>query len=203
VNGYGTVSMVEVMTKRIPAFRPNVVVFVAHPEDASRTINVLGKSIGSGVAPGYPYLRSLIEQRGLTPGSPRAAVERQLSGDWQSIVGWTYRQVADEARKEGIIPVWVYVPGVLHTGMDDRDHALIRMAREANFAKVIVLDPYKAQQKSELVVAPWDHHPNAKGHRLVAEALYGALTKADTWQALFGANAQAAPSETAFRRRRN
>ena len=52
---------------------------------------------------------------------------------------------------------------------------LADLAAEAGFAIVNLSDVYDNQNREALRVAEWDWHPNAQGHRLLAERLYTAL----------------------------
>ncbi len=49
------------------------------------------------------------------------------------------------------------------------------VAEEAGFIVLDLSDAYDNQDLDSLVVAYWDKHPNAKGHRLIAEDLYRKL----------------------------
>jgi hypothetical protein len=39
-----------------------------------------------------------------------------------------------------------------------------------------LFDVYPASQRAALRVTPWDDHPNAAGHRLIADRLHRELT---------------------------
>jgi lysophospholipase L1-like esterase len=52
---------------------------------------------------------------------------------------------------------------------------LSRLAEESGFIVLNLSGAYENQDEESLVVAYWDKHPNAKGHRLIAEHLYRAL----------------------------
>jgi hypothetical protein len=53
------------------------------------------------------------------------------------------------------------------------------MARDAGFRIVDLSGLYGDLDRERLVVAPWDAHPNAEAHRLIAELLYERLRAAD------------------------
>jgi hypothetical protein len=52
---------------------------------------------------------------------------------------------------------------------------LNRYARDAGFVILDVSDVFKTHDAAKLTLAPWDAHPNVKGHELLADALYRAL----------------------------
>jgi hypothetical protein len=58
-------------------------------------------------------------------------------------------------------------------------HHLTGLATEAGFSVVNLTNAYANHDLETLIVAPWDRHPNAKGHQLIADHLYEAIqTKA-------------------------
>jgi lysophospholipase L1-like esterase len=64
----------------------------------------------------------------------------------------------------------------LENALRDEEIAhLSRVAEEAGFVILDLSDAYDNQDVESLVVAYWDKHPNAKGHRLIAEDLYRKL----------------------------
>ena len=49
---------------------------------------------------------------------------------------------------------------------------LIDFARGAGFITVDLSDIFRFFSTDELRVAPWDWHPNAKGHQLIADNVF-------------------------------
>jgi lysophospholipase L1-like esterase len=56
---------------------------------------------------------------------------------------------------------------------DISDH--LRMAKEAGFLIVNPSDLYENKDVASLRISDWDLHPNAAGHRLIADRLYKEL----------------------------
>jgi hypothetical protein len=73
--------------------------------------------------------------------------------------------------------VWVYLPGVLEQTerAAERKQMLMDMARHAGFRIVDLTGLYGDMNRDELVVAPWDAHPNERAHELIAAMLYERL----------------------------
>jgi hypothetical protein len=51
----------------------------------------------------------------------------------------------------------------------------MRLAREAGFTILQLSGVYDGVSLRSLKIAPWDAHPNAVGHRLIADRLYALL----------------------------
>jgi hypothetical protein len=52
---------------------------------------------------------------------------------------------------------------------------LLRIARDAGFVTLSLHDVYGDIDRDDLKLAPWDSHPNAVGHRMIADRLYEVL----------------------------
>jgi hypothetical protein len=73
---------------------------------------------------------------------------------------------------------------------DEVIQATTALARSAGF--VVIDEPFHAYENvdnEQIIVAEWDSHPNARGHRILADALYQALVQHRG--EVFGAPAQA------------
>lgn len=80
------------------------------------------------------------------------------------------------ARAMGAVPVWIYVPVVEADDLAS-PRGLRRLAEEAGFIIWDLGGTYAGHDPSELRLATWDTHPNARGHLLLSQALYARLTE--------------------------
>ena len=51
----------------------------------------------------------------------------------------------------------------------------LRAIQAARLPVIDLFDVFPEAERPALRVAPWDDHPNAAGHRLIADRLYGQL----------------------------
>jgi hypothetical protein len=87
------------------------------------------------------------------------------------IVRGVYRDLVDECRRRGVLPVWVYlpIPGVTNTPAQAA--AFADLARDAGFT-VVSLDGWVGRYSAADVLLSVDgHHPNPLGQRLIAGRL--------------------------------
>ncbi len=172
VNGYSIVSVVEHLEHQVLPFAPHVVAVVGHPEDPGRAVYMLAKSLAMGYQPTDEYLRALLTKADINENDPRNWIERKLAPFGEDLTRWSYQRIVSIARANGAEPWLIYLPGVLQTSIGELDSGLVAMADKAGFRTIPLFDVYSATlDRSALMVAPWDAHPNADGHRLVAAAL--------------------------------
>jgi hypothetical protein len=51
----------------------------------------------------------------------------------------------------------------------------VQIAQAAGFVMIDLQDVYRGQKVESIRLADWDHHPNARGHRVIAERLHAGL----------------------------
>lgn len=94
----------------------------------------------------------------------------------EEMLDWLYTRFAEICRQQGIRPVYIYTPVVHKLEKDiEKETQFMNAAKAAGFAIVDVSDAYENHPVETLRVAEWDMHPNAEGHRLLADRLYQAL----------------------------
>jgi len=149
----------------------------------------LAERVSAGADLPYPDLVELARQAGAGPGVTRAETERLLQPVATQILSWTYRRIVEDSRAHGILPVWIFMPTLENTLREEEITHLNRLAEEAGFIVLDLSHAYDNQDLDSLVVAYWDKHPNAKGHRLIAEDLYRKLQEKPEEIPLFQHNA--------------
>jgi hypothetical protein len=79
--------------------------------------------------------------------------------------------MVETCRANGITPVYVLLPMTYQhlTSRNVTDD--MAMAKDAGFVTISLADVYRGYRTKDLEIASWDDHPNALGHKLIAEAL--------------------------------
>ncbi len=198
VDGYSLPQQLALLEDRVFAFSPDVVIATHYKDNRDMTEGFLLKLSDQGIPVTEPTIRTLMDDAGLLdPG--RAGVPlphrflRRAAGALGLETRMPYgeararaRRVADEVliasfrrfaamtRARGITPVVL----ALNVVFDDvpAEIPLRRSLDEANLPVFDLFHVYPDDRLPELRVAPWDDHPNAEGHRIIANALYSELT---------------------------
>lgn len=179
MNHYSPLAHVEVMKRKVVRFHPDAILLFAHPEDVGVTMRLFAQALRQGVQPDYQFLVDLARKADIDQKTPRSIAERRLISHWPSMIEWAYREIANECQKRGIRPVWVLQQQILSDSSSPDAVRLTEMARNAGYTVLTLEGVYKGPDPNTLVVAPWDAHPNALGHQMLAQGLFLRLKNLD------------------------
>jgi hypothetical protein len=109
---------------------------------------------------------------------PEEMIERRLQPYGDELYEWAFLRFAQQCKQRGIHPLVVYRPAPLDfQGSEPAKRSEVtRLARAAGL-EVIDLSPAfdSVANRNTLIIAKWDHHTTAFGHRLLAGKLYDRL----------------------------
>jgi len=173
VAGYHIIQQLALFENKVLDFRPNAALFAAHVRDEYRTADYLGEIAGLEMP--YEELQSILQRAGILEKLKSSNAKKLLDPYKYEIMSWAYSRVVQRCRERGILPIWMCLPAA--PGRSNATHAteLIRVAEQAGFVVLNLTAVYDHGKGAYLQLAPWDKHPNAKGHRLIAEELYEQL----------------------------
>ena len=196
VDGYSLPQQVALLQDRVFAFSPDVVVATHYVDNRELTTGFLLKVLDRRMEVPPGELRDLIDGAGLlghSVGIPvPSAWARALAGlvgvDTRipygeaqarahqvsnAVLAASFRQFASVTRAHGAVPAVL----ALNVVIDDPPAEMPMGAeiRAAGLPLIDLFDVYPAGRRDQLRVAPWDDHPNAEAHRLVAARLAPAL----------------------------
>ncbi|MBI1968194.1 MAG: hypothetical protein HYS40_09400 [Gemmatimonadetes bacterium] len=175
VGDYTPLQQVMLLERKVFTFRPNTVFLVAGPAESAETIRRLALIVRLGVHVPYDFLRETVQAAGVDSATPLLEAERRLKPHETRILAWAYGRIAALSRERGITPVWMYLPMPGDATSLEEVTALTALAHGAGFRMADLSDVYAGHDLATLQVAAWDRHPNAAGHRLIADRLYAAL----------------------------
>lgn len=174
VPGYQPPQQLMILDKAF-SFAPNALLYVATGREASRAASYLAEVSAKSIAVPFAPLRDILAKAAVAPKTAENIGTRRLMPFRSEILAWSYRRIVDECRRRGVVPMLMFLPQVEHGDWVEETPEILRIAREAGFAIADLSDVYRGHDISTVRVADWDNHPNANGHRLVAERLYTIL----------------------------
>lgn len=168
VGSYSVPQQLEALP-RVLTFKPNVVMLIGNPVDGEWAARHLVLQIRRGIQPPQPYLQDLLRRARVDSTVRETEALSRLVLYRDSILAFTYGEFVSEARRAGAEPVWVYLATPERGPGPAAIAAMVEQARAAGFAVLDWSDVYLGHDERALQVAPWDFHPNAEGHRVIAE----------------------------------
>jgi hypothetical protein len=177
VGGYSDLQGPAVLEKKALDFEPDAVLCVGHPRNAWRVIYQLSMRVREKLDIPYEPLRDVVRRAGIDAGTTEEEAMRRLKPFADEVISWAYRRIVDTCRQRRIVAGWMCLPS--EAGADESKDAaeIVRLAREAGFIVLDFSDVYDGQKKDDVRLAPWDQHPNVRGHLLIANRLYAALPR--------------------------
>jgi hypothetical protein len=173
VGGYTPLQKLAALETKAFSFDPDIVFYVAHPADEGTVTTRLAQFVTRGTENPYDYLRQVIRQAGIEGETNVAAASRALRPYNNDIMSWIFRRIVELCRQRSIVPVYIFMPTAGASTGRVLDH--FKLAKEAGFLIVDLSDLYRNRDKASLRTSDSDLHPNAAGHRLIADRLYKEL----------------------------
>jgi hypothetical protein len=173
VGGYNIFQSLMALEKKVLAFKPHAVFCVAHVRDEARAFGHLVSMLSETIP--YEGLREIMNRAGVIEGIRPSAANKRLEPYINEILLWAYSRVVETCRQQGVLPVWICLPSEPGEKAFKKTAVLIRIAEQAGFIVLNLTDVYDGHPGPSLQVSAWDKHPNAIGHRLIAQRLYQAL----------------------------
>jgi hypothetical protein len=172
VPGYSAIQNLIVMEQKGFSYQPDALFFIAHQREEEAVVLYLADRLAAGVELPYPELIALAREAGVEEGMTKSEAVRLLSPVESEILALTYRRIAEESRSKGIVPVWIFMPTLEYPLQEEKVAHLRNIAQKAGLVVLDLSPAYDGQNPDSLVIAYWDKHPNALGHRLIADQLY-------------------------------
>jgi hypothetical protein len=162
--------------ERVLRFGLSAVVLAAHASDLANFNDVIA-AVQNGWDLVFPEVRQAVADAGIVRGRPFDELERRLLPQGDALTAWAYHRIGELCRARGVEVWWTYLPLPLDDPTPENYERLANMARDAGFTVLEAGDPYEGRDPRSLILAEWDRHPNAEGHRLFAQHLYPLLVE--------------------------
>lgn len=175
VPGHSALQELYLLETEALRFQPDAVFFIGHQLEKSITARNLAQTLRNGSEIPYDYLVEIGQRAGITPGIPQSEAERLLRPYQTELVSWTYRHVVELAAEHDLQAVWIFLPTFEGELIPSEIAELEQLAQEAGFVTLNLYDVFEGANIPDITVAAWDLHPNAPGHRLIADRLYEEL----------------------------
>ena len=178
VGGFGPIQMLADYDARVAGFEFDALLVTAIDDLYWVTKDVVDAAQNDFPVP-YPHVKDVIREAGLTRETSYAEGFAAMKPHSEALLLWVYREFVRRCQERGAVPMAAYIPHMLSIANEPetlaRKTRQMEIAREAGFVVLDLTHAYDGADHRKLWIAPWDSHPNADGHRLLADALYTAL----------------------------
>ncbi len=178
VGGYGPLQYLHLAEHRVPRFDANIMVVIGHLQDPQLLTGSMAKLLSTGRSLPYPDIELELQAAGIKNGMPASVIERQLRPIAERLLALVYARIAAAARDQGAVPVWVFLPIAYQDPSAAELARRMHMMREAGLVALSLAGAFDGRTPHEVQVSDWDTHPNALGHRLLAQRLGDELKRA-------------------------
>jgi hypothetical protein len=162
-------------------FQPDAAVLSITAVDEQFVASQLRKALIQGVEPSPGYrevVQSVVRRARVNGKMPAVMIERRLQPYFSELCTWSFQRFAQQCALRGVRPIVIYRPAPADfSGLESAARSrMLGMARAAGL-QVIDLSPAfdSVTDRSSLILAKWDDHTTALGHRLLADKLYQEL----------------------------
>lgn len=176
IQGYQPPQQLVSLDKAL-AFSPDAIFYVATGREMSRSASYLAEAVQKNISIPFESLREVVARAGLVRGMDETTALRQIRPYGNEILTWTYHHIAEQSRKNGAVPVLIFLPQVREGTWQEETPETLRIAQEAGFVIIDLSDVYKNKDITAIRLAEWDEHPNKVGHELIASHLYDEVNK--------------------------
>lgn len=176
---YGPLRKLVLLEKKGWDFQPDAVLYETQAGESMFAAFDLAHGIARGNKLPYPEIESILKTAQITPD--RAAdddyVRAHLLPQREAILRVAFERLAETCRKHGVPVFLVMIPDFGEPLAPRRAAPRVNaLGAELGF-ELIDLQRMLRDMPSEnaLKLAPWDNHPNTRGHRLIADKIYSEL----------------------------
>jgi len=162
-------------------FKPDAVILSIAAVDKQFLFRHLSRTLSLGIEP-PPVYRQILDRvtrsAGIHGKMPVVMIERRLQPYGDELYEWTFQRFAQQCKQRGIHPLVMYRPAPLDfQGSEQAERTKVTGLARAAGLEVIDLSPAfdSVTNRNTLIIAKWDHHTTAHGHRLLADKLYEGL----------------------------
>src|SRR5437763_5893520 len=162
-------------------FQPDAAILSVAAVDEQVMASHIRKALIQGVEPSSDYrevVQSVVRRARVNGKMPGVMIERRLQPYFTELCMWSFQRFAQQCAQRGVRPLVIYRPAPADfSGLESAARSkIIGLARNAGL-EVLDLSPAfgSVTDRSSLILAKWDDHTTALGHRLLADKLYEGL----------------------------
>jgi hypothetical protein len=175
ISAISITQQIYLLENEIPAFDPDIVILVSEKQNDYEATEHIAALAREEIPIPYDFMRDIAERSGVQPWEPKQSAYRKMESLAEELVAKSYKVFGEAARARGYDTYWLYLPMPQRLEKREEVDQLFQWAEAGGMKTLDLVELWHGRDLSQLRVAPWDRHPNAAGHRVMAEGLYQLL----------------------------
>jgi hypothetical protein len=179
VMAYGPLRKLVVLEEKGWTFQPDAVLYETQAGESMFAVSDLANALARGYGLPYPEIDTILKEAQIAPdrATDDDYLRARLLPQRDALLRVAFEKLAETCREHGVPVFLVMIPDFGEPIGARRGAPRVNaLGAELGF-QVIDLQRMLRHMPSEsaLKLAPWDNHPNARGHRLIADQIYSEL----------------------------
>ena len=180
MGAFSSVPQLEILKQKVVQLHPDEIMVFYHTEELRRATRFFARYITNGVPLKYQYLLNAKAASGVKQSMSIEEIISRLGPYMKGITGWAYSQMDSVCIANNIRPAWIFLPTTSDELTNDELNTFRHIADTAGFNTYALRDVFTGYERSKIIVSDEDTHPNALGHRLIANKLFNLLVDSTT-----------------------
>ena len=180
LGGYGVLRELVRFERGAIEFAPDAAIFALNSGDCRFDLGELSLALRPGADIPYDFFHEVFARAGVDGELPGLVTIHRLQPHLPDVYIWAFKRIKEVSSQRGI-QVWgLYRPAVIDPAGTERVRRseLLRSATKAGLEVIDLSSAFDhVEDRNSLVLAPWDDHSNAMGHKLLAERFYSELSQ--------------------------
>ncbi len=162
-------------------FQPDAAILSITAVDEQFIASSLRKALIQGIEASPEYremVQSVVGRARVNGKMPAVMIERRLQPYFDELCRWSFQRFVQQCTQRGVRPIVIYRPAPADfSGQESAARSkMLGMARNAGLQVIDLSSGFDSvTDRGSLILAKWDDHTTALGHRLLADKLYEGL----------------------------
>jgi D-alanyl-lipoteichoic acid acyltransferase DltB (MBOAT superfamily) len=164
------------LENKVPAFDPDIVILVSEKQNDYEATEHIAALAREEIPIPYDFMQDIATRADIEPWIRPRDAYRKTEPFAAELVEKTYAAFGAAARARDYRTYWMYLPMPQRSEPRAELEPLFEWARAAGMETMDASDMWQGHDLARLQVAAWDRHPNATGHRMIADRVYELLS---------------------------
>jgi D-alanyl-lipoteichoic acid acyltransferase DltB (MBOAT superfamily) len=168
--------IIQIEEDKLFKLQPDYLFYFSQGRDFHKNIKDIAQSIRNNIPLTLPYLSRIILESEVQADMSEQDIIQALQPFGDAIIEESYTHLYQLCNRYGVRSVWIYWPSIVENEfyLPEKEKSKA-FAENAGWFILDLADLYEGFQAEELKVASNDNHPNALGHKLLADELFKAF----------------------------